>query len=138
MLRIYFTSQSRYPANSRDLKKRITRILNENGVTEAELTINLVGERKMRDLAEKYLHETEENETHEVLSFPASDVNASFIKGVNIKGFAPPDDILNLGDIVICYPQVRKIAIRYKRMMDDVLGELAEHGTLHLLGLHHE
>ncbi|MBI2007591.1 MAG: rRNA maturation RNAse YbeY, partial [Candidatus Blackburnbacteria bacterium] len=49
-----------------------------------------------------------------------------------------PEGLLQLGEVVVCYPYARKIAIRRSRMMDDVLGELVEHGILHLLGKHHE
>ncbi|MEK7521605.1 MAG: rRNA maturation RNase YbeY [Patescibacteria group bacterium] len=119
MLRIYITRQSRYPADIKSLKERVRTVLRENNVTDAVVNVALVGERKIRELGQKYLEETEKDPAHEVLSFPYGESG-------------------QLGDIAICYPEARKIAIKKNRLMDDVLGELAEHGILHLLGKHHE
>lgn len=129
MISIFITRQSRYPIDTKALKKKLKEFLAEHGVTEAEVSLALVGERKMRDLGEKYLQEVPDDETHEVLSFPAAETTGEFLKNEADK---------SLGDIVICYPKVRKIAIKKNRLMDDVIQELAEHGVLHLLGIHHE
>ena len=131
MLRVYITRQSRYPADIKAVKEKVRRVLVDNNVTDATLNVALVGERKIRDLAQKYLRETEKDPAHEVLSFPAVETKRSV-------DFKRPEGALDLGDIAICYPEARKIAIKKNRLMDDVLGELAEHGTYHLLGIHHE
>ena len=130
MLHIFVTRQSRYPADGKALKERVRKVLVDRGVTDVQVSIALVGARKMKDLAVKYLGEKEDDEVHEVLSFPYAESKNDFI--------TPVESGLHLGDVVICYPEARKIAIKRNRMMDDVLGELAEHGTLHLLGIHHE
>jgi probable rRNA maturation factor len=44
---------------------------------------------------------------------------------------------LNLGDIVICYPQAKRQAIQWNRIIDEEIEFLACHGLLHLLGIHH-
>lgn len=127
MLRIYITRQSRYPANTKLLKERVRRVLTERGAVDCSVSVALVGERKMRALGKKYM---KDNILHEVLSFPAQDANSKFLQA--------PSGPLVLGDIAICYPEARKIAMKRNRMVDDVIGELAEHGTLHLLGIHHD
>lgn len=129
MVKIYVVKQSRYPADTQALKKRVREVLDAHSATSAEVTIALVGERKMRELAQKHLNEGLEVATHEVLSFPIHDrqTDEEFIASTDYS----------LGDIVICYPEARKIAMRKNRLVDEVLGELAEHGTLHLLGIHH-
>ncbi|MBI2268643.1 MAG: rRNA maturation RNase YbeY [Candidatus Blackburnbacteria bacterium] len=128
MLRIFITRQSRYPLDTKALKHKIEDVLSLRGVKDAEVSIALVGERKMRELGQKYLKENKSDPVHEVLSFSASEDGE----------FVVPPDKLPLGDVVICYPEARKIAIKKNKMMDDVLGELAEHGVMHLLGIHHE
>lgn len=130
MFRIFVTRQSRYPIDTKMLKKRVTDLLSEQSVSSAQMSIALIGERKMKELAKKHLGE--KNSGHEVLSFPfvREDIRTDFP--------VHPEGILQLGEVVICYPEARKIAIRRNKMMDDVIGELAEHGTLHLLGKHHE
>lgn len=122
MLRIFITRQSRYPADTKMLKKRIRDMLGERGVQDAQVSVALVGVRKMKELSKRFL---EEENVHEVLSFPGGE-------------FFPAANTLSLGDVVICYPEARRIAAKRNRMVDDVIGELAEHGMLHLLGIHHE
>ncbi|MAG59534.1 rRNA maturation RNase YbeY [Candidatus Woesebacteria bacterium] len=131
MLRIFVTRQTRYPANTKELKGRLKKFLSRRGATDCDVSLALVGTRKMKELAKSYLHE--DDTIHEVLSFPADNPPAGGGE------FAVAEDArLQLGDIVICYPEALKIAMKKNRMVDDVLGELAEHGMLHLLGIHHE
>lgn len=137
MLRVLITRQTRYPADPKALRRKIESVLSDYGVTQAEVSVALVGERKMRKLAQTYLGEKKEDFVHEVLSFPATAVDASLDKGRKVP-FPDSGSETLLGDIVICYPEARKIAIKKNRMMDDVVQELAEHATLHLLGIHHE
>lgn len=143
MLRILISGQSRYPTSIKALRRKIKDTLLDHSVTEAEVSVALVGERKMRELGEKYLGETKKSPVHEVLSFPSQFTPRAEGFGAS-PSEAQDDESANfgdrtpLGDIVICYPEARKIAIKKNRMMDDVVQELAEHATLHLLGIHHE
>ncbi|OGY08228.1 MAG: rRNA maturation RNase YbeY [Candidatus Blackburnbacteria bacterium RIFCSPHIGHO2_01_FULL_43_15b] len=144
MISIFITRQSRYPTDTKALKEKLSEFLSGHGVTEAEVSVALVGERKMRELGEKFLNESQADETHEVLSFPASETGGDFPKDPNDKKFLSEKNFFNslrsyksLGDIAICYPEVRKIAIKKNRLMDEVIQELALHGALHLLGIHH-
>jgi|SRR3989344_8529245 len=129
MIKIYVARQSRYPADTKNLKTRVKKTLQENNVRDAQVNVILVGERKMRDLAKQYLKEDDRYPLHEVLSFPTSQTKGDFVQTGNI---------LDLGDIFVCYPEARNIAMKRNRMVDDVLGELVEHSTLHLLGIHHD
>ena len=129
MIKILVSRQSRYPANTREIKKRILKVLSDEGVKEGVVSLSFVGKRKIVELAKTHLGE--ENTVHEILTFPYADPSAA------ADDFIIESDVLQLGDIVICYPEARKIAQKRNRMVDDVLGELAEHGTLHLLGHHH-
>lgn len=133
MLRIFLSRQSRYPADSKSIKKNVKELLLDRGVTSAEISIVIVGERKMKELGITYLKETATDPVHEVLSFPAQERATE--GGIN---FQEKITELDFGDIFICYPEARKIAIKKNRMMDDVLIELAVHGTQHLLGEHHD
>jgi probable rRNA maturation factor len=131
MIRVLITRQSRYPSDTKTIKESVRKVLSGRGAQDCDISIALVGERKMKELSRDFLKE--KDGVHEVLSFPAS---GSSKDGVDFE--TAEDSRLQLGDIVICYPEARKIAIKKNRMMDDVLIELAEHGTLHLLGIHHD
>lgn len=118
--------ESRYKINRKRIKNSISKILSQNGGSEKiEISVAIVGDRKMRDLSKKYKGE---DKTRNILSF-------SQREGEKIQS---DSDILRLGDIVLSYPQVIRDASRDEMLVDDKVDELIEHGMMHLLGLHHE
>jgi probable rRNA maturation factor len=89
--------------------------------------VAIVGESTMKNLAKKYLGE---DIVHNVLSFPYDETKGKFV--------APPDNVIHLGEIAVCYPKVTEEANIEGKLTDDKIYELIEHGALHLLGKHHE
>ena len=88
-----------------------------------EVSLNLVGEVKMRELNKKYRGK---NKVTDVLSFPLEE--ARLIKHA----------ILPLGDIFICLPFAIKESERQSVGLKKELAWLTVHGFLHLLGYDHE
>jgi probable rRNA maturation factor len=118
--------ESRYKVSRKRIKKVIESVIAKNEVTgPVEISVAVVGDRKMRELSKKYKGE---DKTRNILSF-------SQTEGESI---AVPNDVLRLGDIVLSYPQVINDAVRDEMLVDDKVDELVEHGLMHLLGLHHE
>lgn len=118
--------ESRYRINRKRVRTTVIQTLKDNGVQgPVEVSIALVGDRKMRELSKKYKNE---DKTRNILSFSLSEGEPVVM----------PTDILRLGDIVLSYPEVIREAVRDEVMVDDRVNELVEHGLLHLLGLHHE
>ncbi len=111
------------------MKNYLRDFLSQKGiVSDADVSLALIGEREMLQLAKKYLNET--NILHNVLSFPYTEGDKKFLY--------PPDDTLHLGEIIICYPKVVDEAKKEDKLIEDKVLELIEHGALHLLGEHHE
>lgn len=118
--------ESRYKINRKRIKKIVVAVINKNEIAgSVEVSIAIVGDRKMRQLSKQYKGE---DKTRNVLSF-------SQTEGEAIK---MPTDVLRLGDIVLSFPQVINDAIKDEMLVDDKVDELVEHGLMHLLGLHHE
>lgn len=118
--------ESRYKINRKGIKKTVLDILDKNEVVgPVEVSIAVVGDRKMRELSKKYKGE---DKTRNILSF-------SQIEGEEVK---TPNGVLRLGDIVLSFPQVINDAVRDEMLVDDKVNQLIEHGLMHLLGLHHE
>ena len=118
--------ESRYKVNRKRIKKAVSKVLTKHEMKgPAEVSIAIVGDRKMRALSLKYKGE---DKTRNVLSFSLS------------EGESTPEssEVLRLGDIVISYPQVIKEASEEEKLVDDKIDELVEHGMLHLLGINHE
>lgn len=118
--------ESRYRVNRKRIQKAVSRVLSEHEIKGAvEVSIAIVGDRKMRALSKKYKGE---DKTRNVLSFSLSEGESTNL----------PNDMLRLGDIVISYPQVIRDASEEEVLVDDKVDELVEHGMLHLLGINHE
>jgi rRNA maturation RNase YbeY len=117
--------ESRYKINRKRIKKKVAQVLTKNEVASSvEVSIAIVGDRKMRALSQKYKGE---DKTRNILSF-------SQTEGEQIKS---PSSRLRLGDIVISFPVVIAEASRDEVLVDDKIDQLVEHGLMHLLGLHH-
>ncbi len=117
--------ESRYKINRKRIKQTVIDTLNANGVViPTEVSVAIIGDRKMRQLNKKY---RDLDKTTNVLSFPQN------------EGPAVPrsQDKVYLGDVVISYPKVIEEAALYKKMVDDWTCELVEHSVRHLLGIHH-
>lgn len=125
-LNVLIFVESRYKVNRKRIKGMVANIFNKNEITSpVEVSIAIVGDRKMRELSKKYKGE---DKTRNVLSF-------SQMEGEPMESHG---DVLRLGDIVISYPQVIREASKEEMFVDDKIDKLVEHGLMHLLGLHHE
>lgn len=108
------------------------KILNEAAKTvgkefeNAELSVNLVGEQRIKELNQKYCGK---NQSTDVLSFPLH--NKIGIESIE-------NAIISLGDIFICLSVAKKDASKEGRSLDSELAFLTVHGFLHLLGYDHE
>lgn len=129
MIRINVHKQSNYPIGTNKLKKTLQAFFLKNGiVSDAEVAIAIVSSAKMLEYGKKYLKE-KGDKPHNVLSFTPDEAKDKFLY--------PPDAILHLGEIVICYPCVIKEAKDEGVLIDDKVRQLAEHGATHLMGIHH-
>lgn len=118
--------ESRYKVNRKKIKLAINNLLGKQEITgPVEVSVAIVGDRKMRELSRKYKNE---DKTRNVLSFSLMEGEATHI----------PDDVLRLGDIIISYPVVIKEASKEEMLVDDKVSQLVEHGLMHLLGINHE
>ena len=118
--------ESRYKVNRKRIKKTIEQTLDEHNVqTKTEVSVAVVGNRKMAQLNKKY--RGKEGPTN-ILSFPLSEGGATPM----------PSDMVRLGDIVISYPILIDESAKEEMLVDDRVDMLIKHGLTHLMGIHHE
>lgn len=118
--------ESRYKINRKRIKSVVENVVLQNEITSpVEVSVAIVGDRKMKELSQKYKGEAK---THNVLSFSQTEGESTKTSG----------DLLRLGDIVISFPEVIREASADEVFVDDKVDELVEHGLQHLLGIHHE
>ncbi len=129
MIRVYVNKQSNFAISTPKIKDALQILFAAEGiVSKADVSVSIVGEKKMLGLAKKYLKEN--NVLHNVLSFPFVETKETFVE--------PPDNTIHLGEIVLCFPKVVEEAQKEGKLIDAKAVELAEHGAMHLLGKHHE
>lgn len=118
--------ESRYKVNRKKIKQTVERTILDRGITTpVEVSIAIVGDRKMRSLNKKYRNL---DKTTNVLSFSQSEG----------EGMVISSDKLMLGDVVLSYPVMIQEASFENMLVDDKISFWINHGLMHLLGEHHE
>jgi probable rRNA maturation factor len=130
MVRVLFQIASHYPVNRRKIRLAVSQSLAGLVKRNAEVSVSVVGSRRMKELNSRYRNR---DYATDVLSFPLNETSDPGKPFVMV-----PDNILRLGDIVVCYPQAVEEARKSNRLVDDVINELVLHGLNHLMGIHHE
>jgi probable rRNA maturation factor len=125
MITVLFQTESHFPVDRKKIKKAIEAALVGQVHRDTEVSVSVVGDRRMRELNKKYRHC---DATTDVLSFGMED-GGEFIE--------PPDDVLRLGDIVVSFPQAVTEAREENAFVDEQIATLVLHGLNHLLGKHH-
>ncbi len=117
--------ESRYKVDRKRIKQIVEHVLKQKGVTgPTEVSVAIVGSRKMRTLNNTYRNM---DKATNVLSFSQMEGEATVM----------PQNMLILGDVIVCYPIAVEDAARDNMLVDRKIAQLVEHGLLHLLGEHH-
>ena len=111
----------RFAVRQASLIRVAERVLAAVGETQSELSVELVGDPRMRRLNRVYRRK---DRPTDVLAFPMRESNN-------------PCPTL-LGDVVISVPTALRQAREDGRSVDDELATLLVHGVLHLCGYDHE
>ena len=134
MIKVSVIKQSNYPVSVTVIKKKLSAFLQKKGiVSDAEISVTIVGEKKMMNIGAKYL---KDKKLHNVLSFTPGEER--FVYGKAASFAYPPDGIIHLGEIIVCYPKAVEESKGENVLIDEKVYELVEHGAMHLLGIHHE
>lgn len=103
------------------IRNLVERILSAAGESKATLSIEFIGDRRMRRLNAQYRGR---DMTTDVLAFAMRE--------------APGPHSVLLGDVVISVPRAAKQAAEHGHPVERELAVLLIHGILHLLGYDHE
>lgn len=131
--RVNAAVEPHYPLSRKLLKQAATKTLELMDVKgDVRLDISVIGDRKMRALNKEFRGQ---DKSTDVLSFSFELSDKKKSKFVN-----PPEveNYLNLGDVIISYPQLLEKAAKQNMLVDDMANLLVVHGIMHLLGYDHE
>lgn len=115
---VLISSESRYPVNRRRIRETTLQYFKKLDIEDAEISIAIVGSRKIRDLNKKWRNL---DEPTTVLTFVLEEPR-------DLNG------VLRVGDVVISYPEARLIAQEENLSMDEAIDKLLIHGLNNLLG----
>lgn len=121
-----------YPIHRSELTKAAKTTLEMMNVKgDVRVDISVIGDRKMRSLNREFRGQ---DKTTDVLSFSFE------LEGKDKSKFVNPPEAtyLNLGDVIISYPQLLERAAKENMLVNEMLNLLVVHGILHLLGYDHE
>src|SRR5260221_7829650 len=138
MVNVLITTDSRYPINKLALQASVLEVLQKNNIRgNLEISISIVSDKKMHEINKKF--RGIDSPTN-ILSFALEDQpSVTQLQHITRVGFVKsPDKIVRLGDIIISFPKVIKDAALEGISMEEELRFLVEHGTNHLLGIHHD
>lgn len=138
MVNVIVNSDPKYPVSKLGIQATVLEVLKQHRVSgNLEIGVSVMGDRKMHEINKKFRGQ---DATTNILSFALEDpATSSSLQHIPKVGFVKaPDKVLRLGDIMISYPQVIKDAALEGISVEEELRFLVEHGTKHLLGLHHD
>ncbi len=116
-VKILIKKDPRYPLDIGEIRRMTQKILRKFSLKDkVKLSLNFVGKRKAEQLNIDY---RKVNYVPEVLAFPMHDKE--------------PDGFLHLGDVVVCFPLARNQAMKRKRMVNEIIEELLEHGIRNIV-----
>jgi probable rRNA maturation factor len=127
MIKVYVKKQANYPIKASEIKHNLKDFFKKQGiVSDAQVSVAIVGEKKMLDISKKYL---KDNKVHNVLSFTHEGSKGEFVY--------PPGERIDLGEIIVCYPKAIEEAQSESKKVADKINELIRHAGMHLMGIHH-
>jgi len=131
-MNINFKNKTSTKVDEEKIINAVKNVFEKNGVTKnTEASVALVHHSEVVDLACLYMKESpEEAEDHPVLSFLNSELDEEFI--------FPPDSVNHLGEIVVSLEKAIEESEKKSLSLSEVVSYWAEHGALHLIGIHHD
>jgi rRNA maturation RNase YbeY len=123
---VYLRVALRYTVRQPALIRLVERILSLIGEDQSELSVNLVGDARIRRLNHDY---RKKDRATDVLAFPIREAMMP-------RGIRGPTGLL--GDVVISIPTAVRQAQETGRSVNEELAALLVHGVLHLCGYDHE
>lgn len=127
IINVYNKTKTKLAFKQKDLSQLINKIVQELKVAaNFELTVLIVGDKEIRTLNKKYRHK---NKVTDVLSFSQRGGGEIIL---------PREKNPYLGDIIICYPQIKRQAAKFGHTIAQEFSLLLIHGFLHLWGYNDE
>src|SRR4030043_747675 len=121
MIKVEVKKQSNYPVSVKLVRDTLKVFFTKEGIiSDALVSVAVVGEKKMLELGKKYL---KDRLMHSVLSFTEDELKENFVY--------PPDGKIYLGEIIVCYPKVGEEAKESGVLIDEKIKELILHNEEH-------
>lgn len=128
MIKVIFNQVVVCPFTTAKIQKWLDRISRKEPKIKGEVEISVVGGSVIKKINHKYRGK---NKITDVLSFAWQDPAAASTKLWRGK------ETESLGEIYICYPQIKRQAKEYSVTAENEFKRMLVHGLLHLVGYDH-
>ena len=108
---IHLTNKTDHQINTENLKQTVSSFFQYYNTPGKNVSVALVDDQEIKRVNKKFLNR---DQTTDVIAFPGSGKD--------------------LGEVIICYPQIERQAGEYGNSLDYELKFVLVHGLLHLLG----
>ena len=130
MIEILFENPQEFPVDASGVERAISKTFLIHNVTIAQIGVRIVDEKEMTHLNQNFKRH---QGATDVLTFVMHDPEQP-----TPNFFETPETTQQYGDIVLCYEVIAADAAEQGVPVQQHLEFLAEHGALHLLGIHHD
>ena len=130
MIEFTYSNEHNFPLSQAGIEQAVANVFLIRNIQIAQVGIQIVDEEQMRVLNEQYKHH---QGATDVLTFVLHDPEQP------TPHFIETDESAHeYGDIFLCYPVIAASAQEEGVTVQERAEFLAEHGSLHLLGEHHD
>ncbi len=130
MIEVFFENPHDFPLEERGVEHAISKTFLIHGITVAQIGVRVVNELEMIQLNQNFKHH---QGSTDVLTFVMHDPEQP------TPNFLETDETsVQYGDILLCYEVIAADAQEQGIPPQQHAEFLAEHGSLHLLGIHHD
>lgn len=130
MIEVFFENSLEYSVDLSSLERVVAHAFLIHNVTIAQVGVRLVDEKEMTKLNQNFKRHQGSTDVLTFVMHDPEQPTPNFIE--------TPETAQQYGDIVLCYNVIARDAADQGKTIQEHLEFLAEHGALHLLGIHHE
>lgn len=130
MIEISFDNPQDFPVDLARVEQAIAKVFLIHNVTVAQIGVRLVSLDEMTRLNQNFKHHQGATDVLTFVMHDPEQPTPNFIE--------TPETAQQYGDIVLCYEVIATDAVAQETTPQQHLEFLAEHGALHLLGVHHD
>lgn len=130
MIEVFFENEANFPVDFSGVELAVSKVFLIHDVTIAQIGVRFVTLEEMTRLNQNFKHHQGATDVLTFVMHDPEQPTPAFLE--------TPETSAQYGDIILCYDVIAQDAAEQGKTPQEHLEFLAEHGALHLLGIHHD